>query len=339
MESIMTKASAPSALEALFGITDALLCNGIPLGGIGLSLAEAGRNGIPKASYAAALRNMVRPPHRDLGIIFSSSLNDCFPVLLGTTAYEEIIAEYGDDVEENADMNANGYDFWQILPIFNVPGTVDYWVERADLLHTLRTLRDNPSLFSRSVNRVLVPQYDVMPFCPPRALGGVTRKHIRSFAIDFPRFAIELEAAMVWPDPTVETVVCAKYANSIAASYLGFEVDLRVGSLISYADTQFAVELAAGTLSTEQEDGIRDRINSFLDALAPWVDAGPALDRFPELGAASWSCAIDAVLHIPDLWSSPATPYDEGIKLTKFIDQDHCIAWHHDLLATIRGYH
>ncbi|MFC7543923.1 hypothetical protein ACFQU2_36940 [Siccirubricoccus deserti] len=47
----------------------------MPLGGLGLPLAEAGRNGIPDEAYAAALGQVMIPPAVDLGVDQSKPLS------------------------------------------------------------------------------------------------------------------------------------------------------------------------------------------------------------------------------------------------------------------------
>jgi hypothetical protein len=308
----------------------------VPLGGLGVPLAEIGRIPFPALAIVGALRSMKRPPQRDLGLTFNDSPNDCSPILLGGGPYYDLLKELNEDVADKAEW-MTGCDFWQILPIFNVPATTDYWADRADLLQVFHALDEDPSLYSRAHCRVRVAPYKPVAWRRPRVSGAVTRGHIQAFATDFPGFASQLEAAITWGAHHGEGEVSAEYANSVAASLLGFEVDLRVGSLVGADDTCLAVKIASGTLANQEEEDVQARIYTFLDALVPWVKAGPAFDMHPEMDSASWSCAIDAALHVPDIWVGPAANHGCGVECTEFADPDRCIAWYNGLIAEIRS--
>ncbi|KAA2213204.1 hypothetical protein [Teichococcus oryzae] len=310
----------------------------IPLGGVGLPLAEAKRNGIPKTAYAAALRALARPAQLDLGVPFSALSDDIDPILMGGDTYERITEAFGEKVACEAMMVGQSYAFWQVLPILNVPSTIDYWVHREDLLRVLSMMRCDPSWYTRTHNRVLVPPYAPKAYDLPRVSGCVTRDHVRAFAAGFPNLSKRLETLIPWRKRRAEMLEAdAEQANSVAASFLGIEVDLRTGSLVSADDTEFAVHLAVGSHESKRQEFEWERVYTFLDALAPRISQSPAVELYPELASASWSCALDAALHVPEIWTGQAALCVEGVEATAFGQRDACIAWHNDLLRSIRS--
>lgn len=305
---------------------------------MGLPLAEARRNGIPKKAYAAALRAFARPAQLDRGIPFSALSDDIDPILMGGETYGRIIEAFGDKVACEAMMIGQSYAFWQVLPILNVPSTIDYWVHREDLLRVLFRMRCDPSWYTRTCNRVLVRTYEPKAYDLPRVSGGVTRDHVRAFAAGFPKLSEHLETLIPWRKRKAEMPEAdAEKAHSVAASFLGIEVDLRTGSLVSAKDTDFAVQLAVGSHENGRQELEWERVYTFLDALAPWISQSPAVELYPELASASWSCALDAALHVPEIWTGQAALDVEGVEATAFEQRDACIAWHNHLLRSIRS--
>jgi hypothetical protein len=227
---------------------------GMPLGGLALPLAEAGRKGIPDETYAAALRQIMIPPAVDLGVDQSGALSG------GETGDPHDLlrfflrGELPDAPRPDHPALSGLTDMWQIAPVLafiDLPSSDTLQTSALGFRKVLRRLTqgdislDALPKWERWPHRVRRP----LPWELPQGRGPVTQGDIMRFAEGFPLLAKWLTSSLgLYPGELRGTE--ATSANYLAASVLGFPVDMRVGSLVSPSAVSDAICLAMGRKAT-----------------------------------------------------------------------------------------
>jgi hypothetical protein len=276
---------------------------GIPLGGLGLPLAEQRRCGIPDHLHAAALASVTSPPLVDMGLDFPIPADGGHPWMLDSLlgSFHSDGVSGCPDHEDPLFGTLQTLQIVSLLPVIDLPATGDYWVFEEHFATLLWRLAQGDIDIAglASLETWPHPRKGRLPFAIPIPQEPVSPEHITRFLAGFPGLVAPLTARLRLLGAVPGKLMPAELANSAAQALLGIPVDLRVGSLVSSDDTWDAVGWAAGDVSYRNGRDAYDRLGGFIVHLVPVV--GQNGEAFGADGAA-WSYAIDASLNGPLAW-------------------------------------
>ncbi|MBN8892709.1 MAG: hypothetical protein BGP12_20280 [Rhodospirillales bacterium 70-18] len=296
---------SPAACHAA-PVTDDLLrgseCRSLPYAGLGLALTT----GWTREQQAAAVRALTVPPSVDIGLRF--------PILPGGGSLT--ILEYAmrgwaagfgpqgapapdrpplSDLAKAVGGGIGALSVVPLVPIVELPGTLDYWVarEHLDLVLARLALGDIAAADLPTYQVWGRPPAGPLPYVRPAGVGRVTPAHADALCADFPGLAEALKAEIAWGN---RGTAAAAEANATVRRLLGVEVDLRVGRLVSRRAVAKAVRVAAREVEDEWAFPLAEQIRRFLRRRLPTVTGARLGRKVDGLSGAAWSCTVDALL-------------------------------------------
>jgi hypothetical protein len=271
---------------------------GMPLGGLGLPLAEAHRDGIPDEKYLAALSRVATKPAIDLGVQWSCPTPRSRP--------SSLFFLCGLAHRLGTESRFCGVPIPSVMPSYrrlahrlprlDLPAADEVWLYQEHFVQLLSRLSDG-----KVADAVLQgPEYRLhlagqpLPYQNPKLdeWGIVTDEDLSRFFAGFPRLKEKWWARY--------TGSCARTANEVISRTLGINVDVRFGSLVSRAGVEHAMQIAGGLAFGEIPIWGTD-LRCLLAKKVPVIHQQEVLG-VPGLFGAAWSCHVDAALNGPSVW-------------------------------------
>ena len=283
---------------------------GVPLGALGLPLAEARRLGVPDDLFFFAIRKAYVPPFIDTCVSFADpsgagnlrDLRTLFDRGMGGSEPHEVWRS------PRVHRLKGPFQLTSLVPYVGLPATGGFWVFDGDIIRLLLGIAEGDVRFCwRPDEEGLHAPAGRQPYAVAvaDAAGPVTPAQVRAFFVAFPDLAEELIAQLRWSGTGGRRQVAAREANSAAQRRLHIPVDVRNGSLVSRDDVTHAICCAAADVVHRDGRRQKDRLAQFVAALVPVVGAREAGQAAGLEGAAS-SRAVDGVLNSRLVWSRRA---------------------------------
>jgi hypothetical protein len=298
MDSIMTATIMHDGANAYLDTHDAM-----PLGLLGLPLAESARNGIPDQKYMAVLDAVTVPPAADLGIRWEPR-GRCGRPWPADALFSQRRRLLAWKLQTNpALFKLSLGQLLQHMPALAFPTTLHLWGFSGHFEQLLTHLASSDSAISAvraAADQVQMPTV-LLPLPVKQPTGDVQVSDVARFFAGHPLLARAMRRRLPWQGTGPTRHLDPTRANTTASAWLGIEVDLRLGSLVSAACVEEAINRASGERFYMCVPHQRTNLVKVVDDKVPEVRSQQVLDIAGAFGSA-WSCKVDEVLNDHSNW-------------------------------------